>query len=140
MYDVIRVVCAIVLASPIVLIPVFRHTFSARRTFFLVTAAAVALVLGSLLYQWPFENQFGGFGTAKQAIEYQYGKSDWLYTIENEQTALVLSDKLGQSVGVDEYVSKFEPHKLAQKVRQLLKLDAPQSTLLPSGQATLPRD
>jgi two-component system chemotaxis response regulator CheV len=48
--------------------------------------------------------------------------------------------KFGQSVGVDEYVSKFEPHKLAQKVRQLLKLDAPQSTLLPSGQATLPRD
>lgn len=50
------------------------------------------------------------------------------------------NQKLGQSVGVDEYVSKFEPHKLAQKVRQLLKLDAPQSTLLPSGQATLPRD
>ena len=96
MYDVIRVVSAIVLASPIVLIPVFRHTFPARRTFFLVTAAAVVLVLGSLLYQWPFENQFGGFGTAKQAIEYQYGKSDWLYTIENEQTALVLSDKTSE--------------------------------------------
>ena len=96
MYDVLRVVGAIVLASPIVLIPVFRHTFSARRTFFLVTAAAVALVLGSLLYQWPFENQFGGFGTAKQAVEYQYGKSDWLYTIENEQTALVLSDKTSE--------------------------------------------
>ena len=30
------------------------------------------------------------------------------------------NQKLGQSVGVDEYVSKFEPHKLAQKVRQLL--------------------
>ena len=34
------------------------------------------------------------------------------------------NQKLGQSVGVDEYVSKFEPHKLAQKIRQLLKLEA----------------
>ena len=34
------------------------------------------------------------------------------------------NQKLGQSVGVDEYVSKLEPHKLAQKIRQLLKLEA----------------
>ena len=38
-----------------------------------------------------------------------------------------------QSVGVDEYVSKFEPPNWPRDC-QLLKLDAPQSTLLPSGQ------
>lgn len=32
------------------------------------------------------------------------------------------NQKLGQSVGVDEYVSKFEPHKLSAKIRQMLNL------------------
>ena len=96
MYDLIRVGIAILLAAPVVLIPVFRHTFQARKVFFLVSAGLTAFLLASLLYQWPFENQLGGFDTAKQAIEYKYGKSNWLYTIENEQTALVLSDKTSE--------------------------------------------
>ena len=96
MYDLIRVGIALLLAAPVVLIPVFRHTFQARKAFFLVSAGLTAFLLASLLYQWPFENQFGGFDTAKQAIEYKYGKSSWLYTIENEQTALVLSDKTSE--------------------------------------------
>ena len=96
MYDLIRVGIAILLAAPVVLIPVFRHTFQARKAFFLVSAGLTAFLLASLLYQWPLENQFGGFDTAKQAIEYKYGKSNWLYTIENEQTALVLSDKTSE--------------------------------------------
>ena len=44
------------------------------------------------------------------------------------------NQKLGQSVGVDEYVSKFEPHNWPRKCASC-SLDAPQSTLLPSGQA-----
>ena len=96
MYDFIRVVCAISLASPIVLVPVFRHTFQARRVFFLVSAGLTAFLFASLLYQWPFENQFGGFTTAKQAIEYKYGKAEWLFPVENEQSALVLSDKTSE--------------------------------------------
>ena len=96
MYDIVRIFIAIVLASPIILIPVFRHTFALKRAFFIVSACAAVLVVGVFLYQWPFENQFGGFATAQQAIEYQYGKSDWLYTIENEHTALVLSDKTSE--------------------------------------------
>ena len=96
MYDLIRVGIAILLAAPVVLIPVFRHTFQARKAFFLVSAGLTAFLLASLLYQWPFENQLGGFDTAKQAIEYKYGKSSWLYVTENEQTALVLSDKTSE--------------------------------------------
>ena len=96
MYDLIRVGIAILLAAPVVLIPVFRHTFQARKAFFLVSAGLTALLLASLLYQWPFENQLGGFDTAKQAIEYKYGKSSWLYVTENDQTALVLSDKTSE--------------------------------------------
>ena len=93
MYDIIRILIAIVLASPIILIPVFRHTFALKRAFFIVSACAAALVVGVFLYQWPFENQFGGFATARQAIEYQYGKADFLYTIESENTAFVLSNR-----------------------------------------------
>ena len=96
MYDLIRVGIAILLAAPVVLIPVFRHTFQARKAFFLVSAGLTAFLLASLLYQWPFENQLGGFDTAKQAIEYKYGKSNWLYVTENDQTALVLSDKTSE--------------------------------------------
>ena len=96
MYDLIRVGIAILLAAPVVLIPVFRHTFQARKAFFLVSAGLTAFLLASLLYQWPFENQLGGFDTAKQAIEYKYGKSSWLYVTENDQTALVLSDKTSE--------------------------------------------
>lgn len=96
MYDLIRVGIAILLATPVVLIPVFRHTFQARKAFFLVSAGLTAFLLASLLYQWPFENQLGGFDTAKQAIEYKYGKSSWLYVTENDQTALVLSDKTSE--------------------------------------------
>ncbi|AUH50101.1 fused signal transduction protein/response regulator [Chromobacterium sp. ATCC 53434] len=33
------------------------------------------------------------------------------------------NQKLGESVGVDSYVSKFEPQKLASKLRQMLKLE-----------------
>jgi two-component system chemotaxis response regulator CheV len=36
----------------------------------------------------------------------------------------VSNQKLGQSVGVDEYMAKFEPHKLADKVVQLLENQA----------------
>ena len=93
MYDLIRVGIAILLAAPVVLIPVFRHTFQARKAFFLVSAGLTAFLLASLLYQWPFENQFGGFATAKQAIEYQYGKADFLYTIESENSAFALSNR-----------------------------------------------
>ena len=75
MYDLIRVGIAILLAAPVVLIPVFRHTFQARKAFFLVSAGLTAFLLASLFYQWPFENQLGGFDTAKQAIEYKYGKA-----------------------------------------------------------------
>ena len=96
MYDLIRVGIAILLAVPVVLIPVYRHTFQARKAFFLVSAGLTAFLLASLLYQWPFENQLGGFDTAKQAIEYKYGKSSWLYVTENDQTALVLSDKTSE--------------------------------------------
>ena len=96
MYDLIRVGIALLLAAPVVLIPVFRHTFQARKAFFLVSAGLTAFLLASLLYQWPFENQLGGFDTAKQAIEYKYGKSSWLYVTENDQTALVLSDKTSE--------------------------------------------
>ena len=96
MYDLIRVGIAILLAAPVVLIPVFRHTFQARKAFFLVSAGLTAFLLASLLYQWPFENQFGGLDTAKQAIEYKYGQSNWLYVTENDQTALVLSDKTSE--------------------------------------------
>ncbi|MDN0075512.1 chemotaxis protein [Crenobacter sp. SG2303] len=32
------------------------------------------------------------------------------------------NQKLGESVGVDAYVSKFEPHKLSSKIRELLKI------------------
>ena len=32
------------------------------------------------------------------------------------------NQKLGQSVGVDAYVSKFEPQKLSLKIREMLKL------------------
>ena len=96
MYDLIRVGIAILLAAPVVLIPVFRHTFQARKAFFLVSAGLTAFLLASLLYQWPFENQLGGFDTAKQAIEYKYGKSNWLYVTEDDQTALVLSDKTSE--------------------------------------------
>ena len=56
MYDLIRVGIAILLAAPVVLIPVFRHTFQARKAFFLVSAGLTAFLLASLLYQWPFEN------------------------------------------------------------------------------------
>lgn len=95
MYDIVRIFIAIVLASPIILIPVFRHTFALKRAFFIVSACAAVLVVSVFLYQWPFENQFGGFATAEQAIEYQYGKSDYLYTIESENSAFVLSNRNG---------------------------------------------
>lgn len=36
------------------------------------------------------------------------------------------NQKLGQSVGVDAYVSKFEPQKLALKIREMLNLDVPE--------------
>ena len=65
MYDLIRILIAIMLASPIILIPVFRHTFACKRVFFIVSACAAALVMGVFLYQWPFENEFGGFATAQ---------------------------------------------------------------------------
>ena len=93
MYDLIRILIAIVLASPIILVPVFRHTFALKRAFFIVSACCVALVVGVFLYQWPFENQFGGFATAEQAIGYQYGKADFLYTIESENSAFTLSNR-----------------------------------------------
>ncbi|MDD4312921.1 MAG: hypothetical protein PHW41_10615 [Eubacteriales bacterium] len=93
MYDLIRVLIAIVFASPIILIPVFRHTFRNRRSFFIVSACGAALILGVLLFQWPFENEFGGFATAEQAIDYQYGKADFVYTIESENSAFVLSNR-----------------------------------------------
>jgi len=96
MYGLIRILIAIFLASPLILIPVFRHTFQTRKAFFIVAAVSLALVLGVFLYQWPFENQFGGFATAKQAVEYEYGKSEWLYTVEGEETLLVLSDKTSE--------------------------------------------
>ncbi len=96
MYGLIRVLAATLLASPVILIPVFRHTFQNRRAFFIVSALTAALVFGVFLYQWPVENQFGGFTTAEQAIAYQYGKSDWLYTVEGEETALVLSGKTSE--------------------------------------------
>ncbi|GEM_PF-4703058 len=95
MYGLIRIVIAILFASPFILIPVFRHTFQNRRAFFIVSAVSLALVLGVFLYQWPFENQFGGFGTARQAFEYQYGKSAYIYTLEGEETALVLTERDG---------------------------------------------
>ena len=93
MYDLIRILIAIVLASPIILIPVFRHTFALKRVFFIVSACAAALVVCVFLYQWPFENEFGGFATARQAIDYQYGKAEFLYTAESENTAFVLSNR-----------------------------------------------
>jgi hypothetical protein len=93
MYGLLRILIALVLASPLILIPVFRHTFQTRRAFFVVAAVSTALVLGVFLYQWPFENQFGGFATPQQAIEYQYGKSDYFYTVEGEESAFVLSEK-----------------------------------------------
>lgn len=34
----------------------------------------------------------------------------------------VSNQKLGESVGVDSYVSKFEPQKLSMKLREMLKL------------------
>ncbi|MEZ4509842.1 MAG: hypothetical protein R2881_09585 [Eubacteriales bacterium] len=88
MYGLIRIVIAILFASPLILIPVFRHTFQNRRAFFIVSAVSLALVLGVFLYQWPFENQFGGFNTAQQAFEYQYGKSAYFYTVEGEKRCL----------------------------------------------------
>ena len=93
MYWFIRVLIALVFASPFILIPVFRHRFQDRRSFFIVSACGAALVFGVLLFQWPFENQFGGFATARQAIEYQYGKADFLYTIESENSAFALSNR-----------------------------------------------
>ena len=93
MYDLIRILIAIVLASPFILVPVFRHTFALRRAFFIVSACAAALVVGVLLYQWPFENEFGGFATAEQATDYQYGKAVSSYTIESEDSAFVLSNR-----------------------------------------------
>jgi hypothetical protein len=95
MYGLIRIVIAILVASPLILIPVFRHTFGSRRAFFIVSAVSLALVVGVFLYQWPFENQFGGFATAKQAVEYQNGKSAYLYTVEGEESALVLTERSG---------------------------------------------
>lgn len=95
MYGLIRIVIAIFFASPFILIPVFRHTFQSRRAFFIVSACGAALIFGVLLFQWPFENQFGGFATAQQAVEYQYGKSAYFYTLEGEETVLVLTDKTG---------------------------------------------
>jgi len=95
MYGLIRILIAIFLASPLILIPVFRHTFQNRKAFYIVAAVSLALVLGVFLYQWPFENQFGGFATAKQAVEYQNGKSAYLYTVEGEETALVLTERNG---------------------------------------------
>jgi len=93
MYDFIRIIIAIVLASPIILIPLFRHTFALKRAFFIVSACAAVLVVSVFLYQWPFENEFGGFASAQQAIDYQYGKAEFLYTIESENTAFVLSNR-----------------------------------------------
>ncbi|MEA4914262.1 MAG: hypothetical protein VB061_06805 [Christensenella sp.] len=95
MYWFIRILIALVFASPFILIPVFRHKLQERRSFFTVSACGAALVFGVLLFQWPFENRFGGFATAEQAIEYQYGKADFLYTIEGENSAFVLSNRTG---------------------------------------------
>lgn len=50
-------------------------------------------MVGVFLYQWPFENEFGGFATAQQATDYQYGKADYSYTIESENSASVLSNR-----------------------------------------------
>lgn len=93
MYSLIRIMIAILVASPFILFPLLRHTFHARRAFFIVSAVSAALVVGVFLYQWPFENQFGGFASAKQAIEYQYGRSAYLYTVEGEESALVLTER-----------------------------------------------
>jgi len=95
MFGLIRIVIATVFALPFILIPLFRRTFQSRRAFFIVSACGAALIFGVLLFQWPFENQFGGFATAQQAVEYQYGKSAYCYTLEGEETALVLTDKTG---------------------------------------------
>jgi len=102
MYGLLRILIALVLASPLILVPVFRHTFQTRRAFFVVAAVSTALVLGVFLYQWPFENQFGGFASPQQAIEYQYGKSAYFYTVESEESAFVLSEKTSDVLRKDD--------------------------------------
>lgn len=102
MYGLLRILIALVLASPLILVPVFRHTFQTRRAFFVVAAVSTALVLGVFLYQWPFENQFGGFATPQQAIEYQYGKPAYFYTVEGEESAFVLSEKTSDVLRKDD--------------------------------------
>lgn len=102
MYGLLRILIALVLASPLILVPVFRHTFQTRRAFFVVAAVSTALVLGVFLYQWPFENQFGGFASPQQAIEYQYGKSAYFYTVEGEESAFVLSEKTSEVLRKDD--------------------------------------
>lgn len=91
MYTWIRIAAAILLASPIVLIPLIRHVFAEKRSVYIVSACCAALMLGTLLFQWPFENYFGGFPSAERAYTYQYGKTDWHYTIEDTESAMVLS-------------------------------------------------
>ena len=92
MYSWIRIAAAILLASPIVLIPVFRRVFVEKRSVYIVSACCAALMFGTLLFQWPFENDFGGFPTAERAFTYQYGKADWICSIEGTDSAMVLSE------------------------------------------------
>ena len=96
MYGLIRILIAITIASPIILIPVFRRTFSNKQAFYIVSASCAAFLLGMILFQWPFENHFGGFQSAEQAYTYQHGKADWLYTIEDETSAMVLSEETSE--------------------------------------------
>lgn len=96
MYIWVRIILVVLLVSPVILIPLFRHTFQSRRGILIASAGCAALLLIIGLYQWPFENYFGGFQTAQQAMTYQHGNIKPLYSIEDEDAVLILSDKASE--------------------------------------------
>ena len=95
-YGYIRLVLAGVVLLPLIASTRIREKFRGKLGLYLAAICTSILLLSVLLYQWPLENYFGGFKSIEQALNYKYGSCDLQYSIENEGSVFVSSNKTNE--------------------------------------------
>lgn len=93
MYGFVRFILAVVITISLIFITRLQRFFSIKRGALIACTLCSILLIGYGLNYTTFENQLGGFGTAMQAIEYKYGKSELVYTVQDESSVLLITDE-----------------------------------------------
>ena len=96
LYGPIRTILAGIVLSPFIFSSSIRKKFKGKKGVYITSICCAIFVLSLLLYQWPLENQLGGFRTVERAIEYKYGSCELHYSIESDDSVLVLTNRTSE--------------------------------------------